>query len=116
MKESMDLGLDNVALACKEFASSEVYATRTMAGLQSDLQQATNAASELASIQVQKARQALLDAASAINESVSANKSLNAFAETNPCVTDDLISIAGGRSTFLLAYLAMPLLVCMLSK
>merc|ERR1712151_44949 len=96
------------------FASSEVYASRTMAGLQSDLQKASSAASELASIQLQKARQALLDAAKAINESVSANESLTAFTETNPCVNDPLISFAGGSQTCLLAYLTMTLLMSML--
>lgn len=111
MREGMNLVSDNLALACKEFASSEVYASRTMAGLQSDLQKASNAASELASIQLQKARQALLDAAKAINQSVETNASLTAFEETHPCLNDPLISIAVGRRAGSLAFLALALVV-----
>jgi hypothetical protein len=116
MKEGMQLTLDNLAVACKELASSEVYASRTMVGLQTDLGNAASAASELASIQLQKARRALIDAAVAINASTKANTSITAFEETNPCVTDDLLSAGSMRGPAgMVAYLAMGLLANMLT-
>lgn len=86
MKQGSDLSKRNLEEACKEFAQSEVYASRSFAALQSDLGTAASAAADVASMQVAKAKAALSDAALAVNESMETNRSIIAFEDVNTCV------------------------------
>jgi hypothetical protein len=112
MQAASQQAQDNLAIVCKIFAESEVYATRTMAGLHSDLMEAAGAASEVAGVQAAKARQALIDTARTINASLEANATMSVFAELNPCVVIETSAATTGN---LLAVRALALMFVMLA-
>jgi len=106
---AVQMATDNVAALCKAYTASEVYATRSLAALQSDLGNATDFAAQTASMHLATATQNAHDAVDAVKELKSEKDSLQALQEANPCleVSFSLRSALGAFPVLLVA-LALP--------
>merc|ERR1712007_371378 len=68
LKEASEIASRNMGEACKALAESEVYTSKSVAALGRDMGDAAAWASEVASMQVAKAKSAAIDAWEATND------------------------------------------------
>lgn len=106
---AVQMATDNVAALCKAYTTSEVYSTRSLAALQSDLGNATDFAAETASMHLATASRNAHDAVDAVKELKNETKLLEALKEANPCLEVSFaLRLALGAFPVLLVALALP--------
>eukprot|EP00928_Gymnodinium_smaydae_P055868 TRINITY_DN39338_c0_g1_i1.p1 TRINITY_DN39338_c0_g1~~TRINITY_DN39338_c0_g1_i1.p1 ORF type:complete len:488 (-),score=105.19 TRINITY_DN39338_c0_g1_i1:105-1352(-) len=88
LRQGVEFAASNLNKACTAYVDSEVHASRSLAALQKDLASAAEAASEAASMQVAKVKQAILDVSEALKEDGIQANALKAFDASNNCTTE----------------------------
>jgi len=93
MKEGLAKAKANLQFACTEYMESKFYAQQSLTALQEDAGDASDAVkdslSEMTSVKVEEAKNALKDAMGASNDTTSLQETLDAFDAANPCAAEE---------------------------